>query len=33
MPKIRWTNLPVALRDHLFERPESAKSPWKTCTS
>jgi hypothetical protein len=20
MPKIRWTNLPPALRDHLFER-------------
>ncbi len=20
MPKIQWTNLPVALRDHLFER-------------
>jgi hypothetical protein len=20
MPKIQWTNLPLALRDHLFER-------------
>jgi hypothetical protein len=20
MPKIQWTNLPPALRDHLFER-------------
>ena len=20
MPRIQWTNLPVALRDHLFER-------------
>lgn len=20
MPKIQWTNLPIALRDHLFER-------------
>lgn len=25
MPKIQWTNLPVALRQHLFHRLEERK--------
>jgi hypothetical protein len=25
MPKIQWTNLPVALRDHLFDRAAERK--------
>ena len=25
MPKIQWTNLPLALRDHLFERASERK--------
>lgn len=25
MPKIEWSNLPVALRDHLFERARERK--------
>ena len=33
MPRIQWTNLPIALRDHLFqrvaERKISANDLWK----
>jgi hypothetical protein len=32
MAKIQWTDLPEALRGHLFER-LNAKSPRKTCTN
>jgi hypothetical protein len=33
MPRIRWTHLPPALRDHLFDRPRerriTAEDPWQ----
>ena len=33
MPKIQWTDLPPALRDHLFDDWPNAKSLSKTYTS
>ena len=33
MPKIQWTGLPAALRDHLFDRLRERKSQQKTFTS
>ena len=33
MPKIEWTDLPVALRDHLLERVRERKiAAMTTCT-
>lgn len=29
MPKIQWTGLPVALRDHLFERAAERLKHWR----
>jgi hypothetical protein len=33
VPRIRWSGLPPALRDHLFERVRERRSPQKICTS
>jgi hypothetical protein len=33
MPKIQWTNLPLALRDHLFDRLQERKITAKTSTN
>jgi hypothetical protein len=33
MPKIQWANLPVSLRDHLFDRVAERKITPKTCSN